>query len=161
LVNLVVLSSIFFILTFSLKAAIDRLWGSRLVKSKYRHLVVVSVVINPLPYLIPSHFFLISPLQIFGPPVSKLGGRLLNDPLLNHLYEPGVVFGLAKLLNELYHVLRVRQIEALLRLNAALLECAEDDTRFRVLFLRRGVVLGEQHCLEEEPDTVGIEKAAG
>jgi hypothetical protein len=128
LVNLVVLSSIFFILTFSLKAAIDRLWGSRLVKSKYRHLVVVSVVINPLSNLIPSHLFLISPLQIFGAPICELGSRLLNNPLLNHLYEPGVVFGLAKLLNELDDVLRVRQIEALLRLNAALLEGAEDDT---------------------------------
>lgn len=116
-------------------------------------------MINPLSNLQLSHFLLISG-EIFGAPVCELRCLLFNDSILYHLNEPRVVLGLAKLLNQFNYVLRIRQVETLLRLDAALLEGAEDDARLCVLFLRSWIILGEEHGLEEEPNAMRIEKAA-
>ena len=98
-----------------------------MVKSKYGHLVIVCVVINSLSNLHLSNFLLIGGLQVFGPPIGKLSCGLFNDPFLDHLHKPWIVLSLAKLLYQFDHVLGVRQIEALLRLDASLLEGTEDN----------------------------------
>lgn len=132
------------------------IYGLGLIDSKDGHLIVVSVVIYLLPNFLLSLLFFIRN-KFFGASITE--GRLANSPTLNHLHKPGVIFGFSKLLNQLYQILRVSEVEALLRLDAALFKGAEHDSRFCVLLLRRWIVLREKHGLEEEPYSVRIEKA--
>ncbi len=155
-VSLIVLSFFCFqVSLISCKASID---GLGLIDSKDGHLIVVCVVIYPLSYpLLPLLFFIRN--QFFGVPISEFRCRLANSPTLNHLHKPGVIFGFSKLLNQLYQILWVSEVEALLWLETAFFEGPKHDSRFCVLLLWRRIVLREEHGLKEEPNTVRIEKA--